>query len=202
MSSINTNNIDKQFPQPGVDNDSFGFRNNFSEIANNLDLAKQEINDLQENVVRTDVNNDLNGQRIEDVNFTKHTEQVYDLGNIDTNAVIDFNNGSYQTVDVSSDLTLTLAGWPTADRKANIEVALTGDGSQRTITWDVENDGVLKYNQGIPVELYDSTDISTVTIGGWPENFVVNSASNPILVEFYSIDGGDTVYATYKGQFV
>lgn len=201
MSSINTNNIDKNFPEPGKDNDSIGFRNNFSEIADNLDTAKTEITNLENNVVRTDRDNDLNGQKIKDADLFQITEQVYDLTDVSENTTIDFANGSYQTVTVTSDVTLTLAGWPASGRKAKIEVEITSDGSTRTVTWNPEGDGILKTNLGYPVELYDSTDGSTVTIGGWPNPFEVSSAANPILVEFYTIDGGVTIYGTYKGQF-
>lgn len=202
MSNINTNNIDRQFPEPGKDNDTIGFRNNFSEIANNLDIAGTEIKNLQENVVRTDQANDLNGQKIQDTDLVAVTEQVYDLANISEDSAIDFKNGSFQTVTVTADVTLTLSGWPTAERKASIQVQLTSDGSARTVTWDVEGDGVLKVNQGYEINLYDSTDGSNVTVGGWPAPFEIDSIEDPVLVEFYTVDGGDTVYAIYKGKFV
>jgi hypothetical protein len=187
MSSINTNNIDKNFPQPGKDNDSIGFRNNFSEIADNLDAAKTEITDLENNVVRTDRDNDLNGQKIKDADLFQITDQVYDLTDVSSDTSIDFTNGSYQTVTVTDDINFTLAGWPASGRKAKIEVQVTSDGSNRTVTWTPEAGGNLKINQN--------------SAGGWPDPFVVSSASDPLLVEFVSIDGGVTVYATYKGQF-
>lgn len=46
-SAITTTNIDVYFPVPGADNDTQGFRNNFGEIANQLDTARAEISDLQ-----------------------------------------------------------------------------------------------------------------------------------------------------------
>jgi len=39
--------IDVQFPVPGVDNDTQGFRDNFGNIKNALDAASSEISDLQ-----------------------------------------------------------------------------------------------------------------------------------------------------------
>lgn len=42
-----TGNIDTAFPVPGVDNDTQGFRNNFSNIRDGLLAAKNEIEDLQ-----------------------------------------------------------------------------------------------------------------------------------------------------------
>ena len=42
-----SNNIDISFPLPGQDNDSQGFRTNFTSIKNALQVASVEITDLQ-----------------------------------------------------------------------------------------------------------------------------------------------------------
>ena len=60
MSSTITNysaNIDTTFPVPGVDNDTSGFRKNFSAIKNSLDIASSEINDIQNE--QASINNQL-----------------------------------------------------------------------------------------------------------------------------------------------
>jgi len=46
-SAITTTNIDVTFPVPGKDNDTQGFRDNFSQIKIGLDTAKSEISDIQ-----------------------------------------------------------------------------------------------------------------------------------------------------------
>jgi hypothetical protein len=46
-SAITTTNISTTFPTPGVDNDTQGFRTNFSEIVNQLETAKSEISGVQ-----------------------------------------------------------------------------------------------------------------------------------------------------------
>ena len=48
-SSINPNNIDITFPVAGQDNDSQGFRDNFTNLKTSLQYAKDEIEDLQSN---------------------------------------------------------------------------------------------------------------------------------------------------------
>ena len=47
-SNINPDGINTNFPVPGVDNDSQGFRDNFSAIAGQLDIAAQEISALHD----------------------------------------------------------------------------------------------------------------------------------------------------------
>ena len=46
-SNINTDALNANYPVPGVDNTSQGFRDNFANIKNNLDAASTEISDLQ-----------------------------------------------------------------------------------------------------------------------------------------------------------
>ena len=46
-STINPNNIDITYPIAGQDNDTQGFRDNFRNIKNNLNTARQEITILQ-----------------------------------------------------------------------------------------------------------------------------------------------------------
>jgi len=47
-STINTTNIDTDFPIAGQDNDSQGFRDNFTNINTNFEAAKTEIEALQD----------------------------------------------------------------------------------------------------------------------------------------------------------
>ena len=52
-SNINPNNIDGTYPVAGQDNDSQGFRNNFTNISNNFSVAATEISDIQAKAVLT-----------------------------------------------------------------------------------------------------------------------------------------------------
>jgi len=49
-SNINPDNIDGSYPVAGQDNDSQGFRDNFTNIKTNLEYAETEITDLQADV--------------------------------------------------------------------------------------------------------------------------------------------------------
>lgn len=49
-SNINPNNINGNFPVAGQDNDSQGFRDNFTNILNNFSFAASEVTDLQNSV--------------------------------------------------------------------------------------------------------------------------------------------------------
>ena len=59
-SLINFAAINQNFPVAGQDNDTQVFRDNFDTIKTNFSAAKTEIEDLQDNVARTDVASDFN----------------------------------------------------------------------------------------------------------------------------------------------
>jgi hypothetical protein len=69
-SAINPNNIDGTYPVAGQDNNSQGFRDNFTNTKTNFEYAAEEISDLQSNVLLkaalagTTLNNDMNDQLI------------------------------------------------------------------------------------------------------------------------------------------
>jgi len=66
-SNINPNNIDTAYPVAGQDNDSQGFRDNFTNIKTNFEFAAEEINDLESKVLLksaltgTTLDNDMGG---------------------------------------------------------------------------------------------------------------------------------------------
>ena len=81
-SNINPNNIDGAYPVAGQDNNSQGFRDNFTNIKTNFQYAENEINDLQDKVILksaltgSTLDNDMGGSplvnaQIEDFSATR-----------------------------------------------------------------------------------------------------------------------------------
>ena len=70
-SNINPNNIDTTYPIAGQDNDSQGFRDNFTNIKTNFEYAETEIDDLQAKgifksaLTGTTLDNDMAGGLVE-----------------------------------------------------------------------------------------------------------------------------------------
>jgi hypothetical protein len=201
-SNIITSNIDKDFPVPGRDNDSAGFRNNFKSIVDNLDVAKEEIEDLQTNTAKTNSDTDFNQNNIINANFISCTENAFDLGNISTNTDVSFDNGSYQTANITGNLSLTFKDWPAEDTLGKITLALTNPtNNQYTVNWSTESAGTIKGNLGVPVQLYDSTDGSNIRLGAFPNPLVLEPNSETYILEFWTADEGQTVFANYIGEF-
>ena len=185
-SNINTVDIDAQYPVAGVDNDTQGFRDNFSTIKDNFIAAKAEIEVLQNDTVKLNADNDFNGNKIQEAEFIKNTETTYNIGAVANPLNISFNNGHFQTLTATADdVTLTLADWPANGKLGRIRLVIktnnTDPGS--TITWSTEGAGIIK-NDGASI---------------WSD-FTLNNTEEDIVVEFWT-DGGLIVYANYIGTF-
>jgi hypothetical protein len=120
-SNINPFNIDGTFPVAGQDNNSQGFRDNFTNIRNNLGFAKNEIEDLQGKVILKQplsggsLDNNMGGSTIRNVVLKSYRDSFYLLSK-DTNdeIVVDFQDGNMQYYDLDDGpVTITnFTGWP------------------------------------------------------------------------------------------
>lgn len=181
-SNIDSTSIDATFPVAGQDNNSQGFRDNFNTIKSNFASAKSEITNLQDNTAKLNANNNFAGNQVSGAkflgNFIKtHTESKSE------NGIIDLTLGNFQVITVSADINLTLDNFAQQDDAfENTVVHLLKTGTDRTITFDVDGGSLKK----------DSN---------FPDPFVLDSETDPHVVEFYSYDKGSTVFARYLGQF-
>lgn len=118
MSLINPNDIDGNFPVFGQDNPTQGFRDNFTNIKNNLNFARQEIDDLQSKAVLksalsgTSLTNDMQGAVLENPQLKAFTVSYYDLGEQTGNVAVDFEVGNFQKITTTGDINLSLINWP------------------------------------------------------------------------------------------
>jgi hypothetical protein len=117
-SQVNPNNIDGTYPIAGQDNDSQGFRDNFTNIRNNLTYVKAEIEDLQNKAVLKsplltgEISNDLMGNAIVGATLTGWRETYYEAGNISGSYTVDFTRGNFQKITLAGPTSL-LFSWPT-----------------------------------------------------------------------------------------
>lgn len=102
MSQINPGNINGQYPVPGQDNDSQGFRDNFTNIRTNLQRAKDEITQLENNAVlksplpgQAALNNNMNGSVIQNAQLRETYETVFVTSSTSGNINLDIAAGSY-----------------------------------------------------------------------------------------------------------
>jgi hypothetical protein len=117
-SNINPYNVDGTFPVAGQDNSSQGFRNNFTNIKNNLTFAYNEITDLQNKALLISplngqtLNNDLAGGAINRPKLVAWTSGILDLGAVSGAITLDFNSGNYQQITTAGAVALNFINIP------------------------------------------------------------------------------------------
>lgn len=143
MSSINPNNINGQYPVAGQDNDSQGFRDNFTNIKNNLNFAKLEIEELQSKALLTTplsgvpLNNDLQNTPLAGAQLLRTTEKINPIGPSGTDVNVDWSTGPFQYFELTGNAAVTLdfsaigAGFYT---KVRLMVIVNNPTSYNTIT--------------------------------------------------------------------
>lgn len=177
-SIIDISGIDQLYPRAGQNNDSQGFRNNFVAIASGLTTAKSEITELQANTFRTDAENDFGGSLIVDSNMKIVTKVAYSGSIDDSTFNISFNNGHYQSFVVAQTLpecTISLTDWPATGRHASMRIELRSNSNVNILFENSAGALKLDYN--------------------WPKKILLRP--EPVVLEFYTTDGGATVWGRY-----
>lgn len=190
-SNINFAAINENFPVAGQDNDTQVFRDNFDTIKTNFSASKTEIEDLQDNVVRTDLDSDLNGFILGNLTLQGAALRTKDYGSPITAGTqeVSFVQALYHIISFGDNCSLSFIEFPSTAAdvegiakigKATLE--LYGDGTERTITLLTSGSTVFKKSAGFP---------GTLT---------VTSATNPVIIEVWQY-GQDAIFLNYLGTF-
>jgi hypothetical protein len=161
-SAINPNTIDVDFPVAGVDNDSQGFRDNFTAIKTGLDTAKSEITTLQTysaklgNDAGTEVVNDFGGNIISNAKTSRVYANAYQTY-ATSNTNISWNDGEYQAIEMRGNFKLTFIDWPEADGYGKMRIELKSNGTARTVTFAAGSGYSLKKEIGTALVTVPST---------------------------------------------
>jgi hypothetical protein len=131
MSTINTNGINVNYPVPGVNNNSQGFRDNFAAIRTNLNTAGAEITDLQNKVVvksalaNGTVNNDMANTLISNALTRSFRASTYNLGNALSGVVsVNVSLGDVQYGTIAANTTIQFTGWAPTGTQSNVQLQL------------------------------------------------------------------------------
>ena len=132
MSTINTNGIDGNYPTPGKNNSSQGFRDNFTSIKTNLNTASTEITELQDKAVlkqglnNITLDNNMGNTLISNAAIRTFRNTMYNLGNnVSGTVVVNCTLGDVQTATITGDTTFQFAGWAPTNTKHTITLDLT-----------------------------------------------------------------------------
>lgn len=188
-SSIISTTIDETFPVAGQDNDSQGFRDNFTIIKDNFAFAKSEIETLQDTTAKLNADNNFNNNTQSQVNLKQYTVQLSEA-NSAVNVDYTFANGQFVSFQAQGNLTLNITGWPTVDQYAEIVFALVGNGSAAhnvtiTSSWTAPGNSTMLADAVLTSNIIA---VSTVT-------------TTVKLVKAFTFDQGANVYLQSLGTF-
>ncbi|CAB4137652.1 hypothetical protein UFOVP328_47 [uncultured Caudovirales phage] len=182
-SNINPNNIDGTYPVAGQDNNSQGFRDNFTNIKTNFQYASDEISELQSKALLksaltgTVLDNNMLGSLIYNATIADFGATRLALGTVSGSQTINYALGHFQTLTTSGSVSLAFTNFPTAGIAGVVSVQVTVASTAHTLTLpsavSVNNSGI----QG----LNPSTNVITF------------AAVGTYTFQFISSDGGTTI---------
>lgn len=180
-SAINPNNIDTAYPVAGQDNNTQGFRDNFTNIKNNFVSAAAEITTLQNTsaVKGSSAVNDFAGGLIYDAKIQDLSASATNLGAVSGAVAVNYSVGHYQQMSTSASISLSFINFPVVGSYGFIRLEITVANTAHTVTLPssvtVNSTGIQGYNPStrvmsfaaIGVYTFDFTTVntgSTVTI--------------------------------------
>jgi hypothetical protein len=180
-SQINPNDIDGAYPVAGQDNDSQGFRDNFTNTSTNFQYAADEITDLQQNAVLkaaltgTTLDNNMNGSLLYNFEASEVSGTVNPLGTTSGTVTLDWTNGSYQTLTTSGSVVLGFTNFPASGVSASIVLRITVSSTAYTLT------------------LPAAVSIGTANLQGYASNVITFSTTGTYIFEFTTVNGGSAI---------
>jgi hypothetical protein len=139
-SQINPNNIDGSYPVANQDNNSQGFRDNFTNIKVNFQDAAAEITDLQNKAILKAaltggvLDNNMNdallyAAKIQDFSVTKVT-----VGATSGAISINYSSGHYQSISTSGSISLSFTNFPNSGAYGYIKLQINITNTAHTVT--------------------------------------------------------------------
>ena len=139
-SNINSANIDQTYPVAGQDNDSQGFRTNFTNIKNNFTYAKAELDDLQSKVILksaltgTTLDNNFAGALIKGAEIRDLRETRVDLGTTGGTVELSHTSAHSYAQITNASTTLSFTGFPAAGKIGRFRYEVSIASTAHTLT--------------------------------------------------------------------
>jgi hypothetical protein len=182
-SAINPNDIDGTYPIAGQDNNSQGFRDNFTNTKTNFQYAANEITDLQNKAVLksaltgTVLDNNMAGSPLSDANISDFSAVAAILGTTSGSVTINYVSGHYQTVTATSGASISLAfvNFPAAGNFGIVRVAITILSTSSTVV------------------LPAAVSVGTSNLQGYNAGTISYDQTGTFTYDFTTSDGGTTI---------
>lgn len=180
-SAINPNDIDGTYPVAGQDNNSQGFRDNFTNTKTNFQYAANEITDLQSKAVLkaaltgTTLDNDMAGSPLSNAAISDFSAVAAILGTTAGTVTIDYTSGHYQTVTTSGSISLAFTNFPAAGNFGIVRVQVTVTSTAYTLT------------------LPAAVSVGTSNLQGYSSNVITFNQAGTYTYDFTTSNGGTTI---------
>jgi hypothetical protein len=186
-SAINPNNIDGAYPVAGQDNNSQGFRDNFTNIKTNFQFARDEITQIQDRAVLksalpgTQLNNNMNGGVISNAQLQDISQTAVQLGSRNGSVTLDYELGPYFVMSTAGSVSLGFSNLPLAGTLGVWQVAITVTNLAHTLT--------------VPLAVGSGTALlSTNFIQGFNAGVITFDLVGTYVFEFRTSDGGASIF--------
>lgn len=182
-SNINPNNINGAYPVAGQDNNSQGFRDNFTNTGTNFQYAADEITDLQNKAVLkaaltgTTLDNNMNGSLLYNAQLQQMTNTVLPLGTLSGSVTLNYALGPYYTLTTSGPISFGFSNLPAAGVEASWTVSVTVASTAHTITFPT----------AVSVNTAGTQGLDTAT------NVMEFAAVGTYAFTFSTVNGGSTI---------
>jgi len=184
-SQINPNNINGDYPVPGVPNNSQGMRDNFANTATNFEYAADEITELQTNGVfkaaltGTTLDNDMNDNLIYAVQLSDVSWKLVTLTATSGSISLDYSAANWYTMpSQTGNASLAFSNWPIAGTAGALRFRIVVSNVNYTLT--------------LPV----AVSLGLNGLQGVSSNVITFTATGTYDFEFSTIDGGTTITVT------
>jgi hypothetical protein len=153
MSNIIFSTITTNYPVPGQDNDTQGFRNNFQAIYTALSHARDELDDLQSKAllkaqlnVNDSLDNNLANNIISNALLQSYSSVLFPQNAPGASVIANFTDANTQKITVTqSGTSIQMTGWPVnntptgASYSSILRLMLIPTGDNKTVT--IQNTG-------------------------------------------------------------
>jgi hypothetical protein len=183
-SAINPNNIDGTYPIAGQDNNSQGFRDNFTNTKTNFEFAAEEITELQNKAIfktaltGTILDNNMNGSILSNAQLQDMSETLVNLGTLSGTVTVNYAAGSYQTVATNGAISLAFSNFPAAGAAGTVVVVINVTNASHTLT------------------LPAAVNTTKLGIQGLSGNVITFASSGLYSFVFTTSDGGSSINIT------
>jgi hypothetical protein len=178
-SAIVSSTIDADYPVAGQDNDSQGFRDNFSVIKDGLATANAEITVLQNTSAKLDADNDFGGNLIDNAITNRLYGSVYSTTSTATTNV-SLTNGEYHEITIAGSHLLTFQDWPSTGLYGKIKVSIKSNGVNYNFSFATGGGGTIRFMGSLTNPIATGTDPNASRIF---EIWTINAGVDVYVVE-------------------